>query len=144
MITKEFVLKKGQRERFYFNVQDDSIVLSEQSGIEVYYVKGEHWEPLTIGVPVKAPLPHEGLFSCLATDEGNGIARIEHRDTGGNVKETLLIDAAIIRLALIVDADRDGTVGAAETGVANWVWGAQSTWCGNYCQQRPGCLGTTS
>ena len=123
MITKEFVLKKGQRERFYFNVQDDSIVLSEQSGIEVYYVKEDHWEPLTIGVPVKAPLAYEGLFSCLATDEGNGIARIEHRDSGDNVKETLLIDAAIIRLALIVDADRDGTVGAAETGVANWVWG---------------------
>jgi protein-arginine deiminase len=123
MIRKEFVLKNGQRERFYFNVQDDSIVLSEQSKIEVYYVKEGHWEPLTIGVPVKAPLPYEGLFSCLATGEGSGIARIEHRDSGDNVKETLLIDAAIIRLALIVDADRDGTVGAAETGVANWVWG---------------------
>jgi hypothetical protein len=85
MIVKEFVLKKGQRERFYFNVQDDSIVLSEQSGIEVYYVKKDHWEPLTIDVPLKAPLPYEGLFSCLATDEGNGIARIEHRETIGSL-----------------------------------------------------------
>lgn len=123
MLKREFVLKIGERARFYFNVQDGTIVISELSGIEVYYVKEDQWEPLAIGIPVKVPLPYEGLMSFIAAEHGMGIARIEHRDSEGNVKETLLINAAIIRLSLMVDANRNGTVEEAETGVANWVWG---------------------
>ncbi len=124
MEVKEFILPKGQRERFQIPFQTGSLKLKKCIGLRIYYVKNYSWTLFPVGQELSMPLEYEGLMSIVPDDSyGNFEAILEYINTNGDVQKEILINVISPNIELNIDSNRDGNLNRIDIGDENWVWG---------------------
>ncbi len=122
-MERTLYLDKGQSERISFNPPNGHIILQEQEGVQVYYVKDDLWTPFEPDVRVSAPLAYEGLIRVEGSSYGQNSAILVHLLPDGTPREKLTITAYVFQVKLAVDSNRDGIIDHEDSGRANWIYG---------------------
>lgn len=114
-------LKQGEHKETSFNLSAGQIVLKDQTGLQLAYIKDDQPTPFVPDIPVPTPLPYEGLILIKGLTDEQSSARLIHFLPDGTVGEELIIQTFQVKLS--VDSNRDGAVNQLDIGRANWVYG---------------------